>query len=235
MKIRILICLLLINVSFTGLFGQKAGRMITIKGYVVDGTDASIANAIIMIDGEKSGYTTDSKGYYKIKISRNNTKIGVFTFTNGIIEEAINGRSRIDFRFKGSVPDQITDKVDPGNEAINAGYGTVRKKELTGPVGKIDGTKSKYASYNSIYEMLRGEIPGVVVNGTSIIIRGATSINASNAPLFVVDGVPVNTIDNINPQMVKSIEVLKGSSAAIYGSRGSNGVILIDLIKAGDK
>ena len=235
MKIRTLLCLLLIGVSYTVLSGQKSGKMITIKGYAVDGTDSSIANAIILIDGEKSDYTTDRKGFYKIKISGESTKIGVFTFTNGIVEEAINGRTRIDFRFSGSVPDQKTDKVDAGDEAINTGYGTVKKKELTGPVGKIDGTKSKYDSYTSIYEMLRGEIPGVMVNGTSIMIRGATSINGSNEPLLVVDGVPVNTIDNIYPQMVKSIEVLKGSAAAIYGSRGSGGVILINLLKGGDK
>jgi TonB-dependent SusC/RagA subfamily outer membrane receptor len=103
------------------------------------------------------------------------------------------------------------------------------------PVGKIDGTKSKYAGYNTIYEMIRGEVPGVEVNGTSIIIRSATSISSGTDPLFVVDGVPVTTIDNILPLMVKSIEVLKGSAASIYGSRGSNGVILINLLKGSDK
>jgi TonB-dependent SusC/RagA subfamily outer membrane receptor len=82
--------------------------------------------------------------------------------------------------------------------------------------------------------MIRGEVPGVQVNGTSIMIRGATTINSGTEPLFVVDGVPVMTVDNIQPQMVKSIQVLKGSAASIYGSRGSNGVIIINLVKAGD-
>ena len=82
--------------------------------------------------------------------------------------------------------------------------------------------------------MLRGEVPGVQVNGTSIRIQGASSLTLSTEPLFVVDGVTVNSIDHILPQMVKSIQVLKGSSAAIYGSRGANGVLLINLINAGD-
>jgi TonB-dependent SusC/RagA subfamily outer membrane receptor len=202
---------------------------------VVDGTDASISNAIIMVDGEKTGYVTDKRGLYKIKVSRENTKIGVFTFTNGIVEEALDGRKIINFKFNGSVPDQKSDKVDRAEEAVNVGYGNVKRKELAVPVGEIDGKKSKYASYNTIYEMIRGEVSGVQVNGTSIMIRGATTINSGTEPLFVVDGVPVMTVDNIQPQMVKSIEVLKGSAASIYGSRGSNGVILINLLSGKDR
>ncbi|HUU99341.1 MAG TPA: TonB-dependent receptor plug domain-containing protein, partial [Bacteroidales bacterium] len=75
----------------------------------------------------------------------------------------------------------------------------------------------------------------VVVNGTSVIIRGATSIYGSNEPLFVVDGTPVTTVENIEPVMVKSIQVLKGSSASIYGARGSNGVIVINLLGGRDR
>ncbi len=227
--------MLIALVSYSGLYGQKDGKKITIKGSVVDGTDASIANAIIMIDGEKTGYVTDSKGFYKIKVSRENKKIGIFTFTNGTVEEILDGRNIINFKFEGSVPDQISDKIDPDEEAIDIGYGHVKRKNVAGSVGKIDGTNPKYLSYNDIYEMIRGEVPGVQVNGKSIMIRGATTLNSNTEPLFVVDGVPVMTVDNILPQMVKSIEVLKGSSAAIYGARGSNGVILINLRKGTDR
>ena len=82
--------------------------------------------------------------------------------------------------------------------------------------------------------MIRGEVPGVQVNGTSIIIQGASSLTLSTEPLFVVDGIVVNSIDYISPISVKSIEILKGSAASIYGSRGANGVILIRLIGTGD-
>jgi TonB-dependent SusC/RagA subfamily outer membrane receptor len=80
--------------------------------------------------------------------------------------------------------------------------------------------------------MLQGSVPGVMVNGDQVLIRGISSIILSNEPLFVVDGTPVSTISDISPQMVESIEVLKGPSSAIYGSRGANGAILVDLIGA---
>jgi TonB-dependent starch-binding outer membrane protein SusC len=235
MKIRMLFSVLLVLVSFFGLNGQKSGKKITITGHVVDGTGVSVSGAIIMIDGEKTGNITDRKGSYKIKVLPENTRIGIFTETNGILEEVIGGRTSIDFTFQGSVPYQKQDKVEQGEEAIDVGYGAVKEKSLTSPVGKIDGTKSKYASYNSIYDMIRGEVPGVIVSGNSIMIRGATSATLNSEPLFVVDGVPVMTVDNIQPQMVKSIQVLKGSSAAIYGSRGSNGVIIITLLTGKDR
>ena len=202
---------------------------------MVDGTDAAVANAFILIDGEKTDYLTDRNGNYKIKVNKENTKIGVFTPTNGMIEEVIDGRNLINFRFTGSVPFRNTGKTEIDNEVIDVGYRNARQKTLTSPVGEIKGNKSKYASYNNIYEMIRGEVPGVYVNGTSIMIRSTTTVNGSTEPMFVVDGVPVNTIDNIQPLDVRSISILKGSSAAIYGSRGSNGVIIINLLRGNDK
>jgi TonB-dependent SusC/RagA subfamily outer membrane receptor len=235
MKTRILICLLLALFSFNSAYAEKSNKKITITGYVVDGTHASVANAIVMVDGKKTDKITDDKGFYKIKVKAGSTKIGIFIFTNGVLEETINGRGRINFAFEGSVPDQASNKVDQGEEAIDIGYGTVKKKNLTTSVSKIDGTNPKYASYRTIYDMIRGEAPGVQVNGTSIRIQGASSLMLSTEPLFVVDGMVVSSISDIQPFTVKSIEILKGSSASIYGSRGANGVILINLIKAGDK
>ncbi len=237
-RISLILCVFLVVNTITGLYGQKSGEKITITGIVViivDSATFPVADAIIMVDGKKISNVTDRKGFYKIKVRQENKKIGVFTSANGIIEEVIDGRNNINFTFKGLVPSQITYKANPGDEPIDIGYETVKKKDLKVPVGKIDGTKSKYAGYNTIYEMIRGKIPGVQVYGTRIMIRSATSLNSGTEPLFVVDGVPVTTIDNIHPQMVRSIEVLKGSAASIYGSRGSNGVILINLLKGNDR
>lgn len=236
MKTKLFFCLLLL-LSFQPAisYGQKSGKKITVSGYVKDGTDAPVANAEVIADGKKTGYLTNDKGFYKVKISKGITTIGILTQTSGKLEEPVNGRESIDFRFEGSVPVQVTGKTDPGDEAVDMGLKTAKKKTLTSPVDVIDGTKPRYASYNSIYDVIKNEVPGVMVSGNSIRIRTATSINASNEPLFIVDGVPVNTIDNIAPQMVKSIQVLKGSSAAIYGMRGSNGVIVINLLKGSDK
>jgi TonB-dependent SusC/RagA subfamily outer membrane receptor len=155
---------------------------------------------------------------------------------NGFIDEPINGRTSIDFRYKTIARSQTSDKTNSQNsESVNVGYGSLKKSDMTTAVGKIDGQNYKYASYNNIYDMIRGEVPGVQVNGKSIQIQGPSSINVSTEPLLVVDGMVVNSIDDIRPIQVKSIEILKGSSASIYGSRGSNGVILITLIGAEKK
>jgi TonB-dependent SusC/RagA subfamily outer membrane receptor len=236
MKTRVIICLLIGAFSFNPGYGQKSHTRLTITGYVDDQTHASIANAIVMIDGVKTNAFTDKKGYYKVKVKPGCQKIGIFTLTNGVVEEEINGRHRINFTFQGSVPNQVSNnKTDPDDEVVDIGYGKVKKRDLTTPVGKIDGTNSKYASYRTIYDMIRGELPGVQVNGNKITIQGISSINLSTDPLFVVDGQVVTSIDDIQPFLVKSINVLKGSSASIYGSRGANGVILINLKTAGDK
>lgn len=235
MKKRFVIYILLVLIPSSGIFGQKSGKKISISGKVVDGTYTGVANAVILIDGEKTGYLTNENGTYKIKVSPEIKKIGIFTSTNGIIEQSIDGRSKIDFRFEGTVPVQKTDEIDPMDEAIDTGFGKVKKKEVTGSISKIDGTNPKYASYQSVYDMIRGEVPGVVVNGTSIMIRGTTSATLNTEPLFVVDGMPVTTIDNIQPSMVKSIQILKGSAASIYGLRGSNGVIVINTLGGNSK
>jgi TonB-dependent SusC/RagA subfamily outer membrane receptor len=232
MKTKLLFCLLLVfSCSISVSLGQKAGKKIIVSGFVKDGTDSPVANAVILVDGKNTKFLTDSKGFYKVKISSGSTTIGILTQTSGKMEEPINGREKIDFRFEGSVPVQVTGRTEPGDEAVDMGVKTAKKRSLTTPVDVIDATQSKYASYNSIYDIIKNEVPGVMVSGTSIRIRTATSVTGSNEPLFVVDGMPVTTIDNIQPQMVKSIQVLKGSSAAIYGVRGSNGVIVINLLK----
>jgi TonB-dependent SusC/RagA subfamily outer membrane receptor len=237
MKTRIIIVLaiILVVVPFNNSYSQKSNKKITITGYVVDGTQSSVANAFVTVDGEKTNVLTNDKGYYKIKVKPGSSKIGILTLTSGALEEEINGRTRINFQFQGSVPDQVSEKQNAEEDVVDIGYGKVKRRDVTSNVNKIDGTNPKYASYRNIYDMIRGEVPGVQVVGNSIKIQGAASLTLSTEPLFVVDGVTVNSIDNILPYQVKSIQVLKGSSASIYGSRGANGVIVINMINAGGK
>ncbi|MDX9948264.1 MAG: TonB-dependent receptor plug domain-containing protein [Bacteroidales bacterium] len=229
MRTKIIFLIIMAMVSLNVASGQKSGKKIKISGHVVDGTLTPVANAIVMLDGEKSNAVTDQKGHFKVKVKPGNTKIGIFTMTNGILEEPLDGRKTINFKFEGSVPVQVVE-TDPLDEAVDIGYGSVKKRSMTGTVNRIDGTNPKYASYRNIYDMIRGEVAGVQVNGNSIRIQGASSLMLSTEPLFVVDGMVVNSISDIQPYNVKSIEILKGSSASIYGSRGANGVILIKLI-----
>jgi len=234
-RIAIVSAFILIILPCYNSYGQKTNRKVTISGYVVDGTQSSVANAIVTVDGQKTDVLTNDKGYYKIKVKPGSSKIGIFTLTNGALEEEINGRTRINFQFEGSVPDQVVEKASPDDDVVDIGYGKVKRRDVTSNVNKIDGNNPKYASYRNIYDMIRGEVPGVQVVGNSIKIQGASSLTLSTEPLYVVDGVTVNSIDNILPYQVKSIQVLKGSSASIYGSRGANGVIVINLVNSGDR
>lgn len=234
MKTKIFLLLIFSVVTVYSSFGQD-NRKKKITGYVVDQSQRPVVGAVIMIDDEKTDHVTDNKGYYKVRVKSGASKIGVYMGSNDMIEEPINGRARINFTFTGTLSNVKKTPVDsPGEEEINIGYGTVKKKNLISPVSKLDGRNNRYAAYNNIFDMIRGELAGVQVVGRSITIQGATSILASTEPLFVVDGIITNSIDDISPQMVKSIEVLKGSAASIYGTRGANGVILINLIGAKD-
>ena len=119
-------------------------------------------------------------------------------------------------------------------EPVNVGYGEVAKGDLTYAVGHVKNKDNEV--YNDIYDYFLAKVPGVRVEktgnrGALIYIRGINSINSDNQPMYVVDGVAVDDISNINPYEVKSVDVLKDGSAAIYGVRGANGVIIINLKK----
>lgn len=120
-------------------------------------------------------------------------------------------------------------------DSVNVGYGYIKSKNLTSSVSKVSMDNVHTSSYTHIGEYLAGRVPGLVVHktgsGYKYTIRGATSIYASTDPLFIVDGTEVMDIDYLNPSDVKSVEVLKDSSASIYGTRGACGVILITTRK----
>lgn len=236
MKRKLLFFLLLTLIPVTGSFGQKKNKKVTITGYVLDDARNPVVNAIIMIDDIKTESYTDFNGFYEIKVKSGAEKIGVISFQNGVLEDSINGRDRINFSYLTLAPKQEYDSTyAPGEEEINVGYGTIKRKNMTTEVGNINSKNNKNAFYTTIYDMIRGKVAGVVVTGSSIRIRGDNSINLTNEPLFIVDGVQVKSIDHIKPSMVESIDVLKGASASMYGSRGANGVIIINLIRGSDK
>jgi TonB-dependent SusC/RagA subfamily outer membrane receptor len=227
MKIKIALLILLSSFCLSSLTAQKNKQTFTIKGSVVDVYRSPIANAIVMVDGQKTDVVTNSKGYFKIKVPASASSIGVLTFGNGIIEQSINGRNQINFNFKtASVPEPIL-KNPRGEEGVNVGYSSVKRKNLTTDVSNIDGRNPKYSTYASIYEMIEREVSGVKVNGDFIVIQGSRNMYGEVGALLVVDGVSVNSISNITPVTVKSISVLKGSSASIYGSRGFGGAVVI--------
>jgi TonB-dependent SusC/RagA subfamily outer membrane receptor len=231
MKKGIFLLLLLTIPFFSVATGQKPAKKITISGAVTDSDHKPVVGAMILIDNKKTDCITGENGTYRLKVKTDAKLITVFTMMNGMLEQPIDGKTVINFRY--NTKSQTEGKVQEtgqGNEAVNIGYGTMKKNDMTTTVGKIDAQNKKYASYNNIYEMIKGEVPGVQVNGTTIVIHGPSSINLSSEPLFVVNGMVVSSIADISPRQVKSIEILKGSSASIYGSRGTNGVIMITLV-----
>jgi TonB-dependent SusC/RagA subfamily outer membrane receptor len=229
MRTRHIILIFLTAFCLNDLSGQGNNNRITLSGTVLDVDNQPIANAIVLIDGQKTNTVTDSKGNYKIKVKPDKTRIGILTFSCGVFEEDINGRTLIDFTFNAVSQNRYSGislagpNIPKGEEAVDIGYGRIKKKNLTTDISFIDGTNKKYASYSSIYDMIQGEVSGVEVINHVIIIQGSRNV----PPLFVVDGTYTLDISYISPSSVKSISVLKSTAAAIYGMRGFGGVIII--------
>jgi TonB-dependent starch-binding outer membrane protein SusC len=228
---KILFLLLIMTVfSVSVASGQKDNKKFQVTGIVTDAGKRPVTGALILIDGKNTNIVTDGTGTYKIKVRPDADSISIITFTNGMATAAINRQDTINFMLGAKDTSQPEFKDNQGNNNVNIGYGNVTQKDLLNNVNTIDATNSKYASYKTIYDILKGT-PGVMVTGNSVKIQGQSSINSGTEPLYVIDGMAVESIDGISPSMVESISVLKGSSTAIYGSRGANGVILVTLIK----
>lgn len=219
---------LMIGSSFANEKNKKKKKKITVSGYVTDINDKPLEGIAIIVDDVQSRIFTNKKGFYKIKIKPNTKTIMAYSIQHGGIEMDYVGHRKINFVLKNDPTNTRYISPEKG-EIYNYGYGKVSKKNNTSSMNKITEKEMENDSYSNIYQMIKGRVPGVMVNGSSITIRGISSINASNQPLFVVDGSVTSAINYINPRNVKSISVLKGSAAAMYGSRGTAGVIVITL------
>jgi TonB-dependent SusC/RagA subfamily outer membrane receptor len=233
MKVKALFVILLSLLAIGTLNSQKKNTKILITGTVTDASNNPVMNAIVMIDGQNTSSMTDAGGNYKVKVKPTAKTIGVVSFANGIREEAIDGRTTINLSYAVSSPHQEEKAGAPGDQSVNTGYDVQKRSNATSPVKTIDGTdKSKnYATYSSVYEIISREVGGVRVNGSQIIIQGTKDLFGDVAALLVVDGVPVGSFDNISPSEVESISVLKGSSAAIYGTRAYGGAVVVTTKK----
>jgi TonB-dependent starch-binding outer membrane protein SusC len=237
MKSIILLFSIFLFISSVSSFAQKSGKKHYITGQVLDINNKPVCGAMVLIDNKSSDVVTNDNGMYKVKVKADAAIISILNLSSGLMNEVINGRTVINFKLNNVIPQEETVKQEnPDNEIVNIGYGYAQKKDLATSVGNINGQNTKFASYQDVYQMIQGEIPGVQVVGKRILIRGTGTINASSDPLVLVDGIDMfadanNTLDAIDPRMVKSINILKGPDAAIYGSKAANGVILITLIK----
>jgi TonB-dependent SusC/RagA subfamily outer membrane receptor len=234
MKTKIFLIILVSVLSITVASAQKNNKKITVTGSVTDNMQKPMTGAMIFIDGNNTNVTTNSKGLYKLKVRPDADSITVVTFSNGMVTLPLKGKTRVDFVLRGSGLSTQMKPEKADEKEVNIGYGNVKQRDLITPVSTVDGRNNKYANYKDIYEILKS-LPGIIVRGTSIQIQGQSSIMSGTQPIFVVDGMVVENIDGISPYQVRNISVLKGSSASIYGSRGANGAILINLIDGTEK
>lgn len=218
--IQLLVVLLLAPVF---IFAQK-----TITGKVVDATGAEIPGASISVVGVPSGTISDVDGNFSLQIKDNVAVLRVSFIGYVTKEETVKDNS-----FLTVVLTEDTQNID---EVVVIGYGTQKSSRLTNAVAKVKGDELLTRSVGGVDESLIGKISGVRVQQTSgspgkamdIKIRGTSSINYSNAPLYVLDGFPVGDLKQISGADIESIEILKdAAAAAIYGSRGANGVVIV--------
>ncbi len=215
---------LLLFLLETGAFAQSN----RVNGTVVDETGTPIPGVSVLLQGTTRGTTTDLDGKYSLEAS--SSEVLIFSFIGyTTVEETVGNRSIIDI--------QLNPDLSELEEVVVVGYGTQKKSQLTGAISSVGTKEIQELPITDARQALQGRAAGVDVTqagskpGTApqVRIRGRRSFNASNEPLYVIDGIPtVGGLEDLNPQDITSMEVLKDASAtAIYGSRGANGVVLI--------
>jgi TonB-linked SusC/RagA family outer membrane protein len=202
---------------------------ITVRGSVADVSGETLVGVTVQVQGTATGTVTDVDGNFMIPNVPRNAVLEVSYVGMQTEVIPVNGRTLINV--------VLTEDTELLEEVVVVGYGTMRKSDLTGAVAVVSAEELSTKPVTNAFEALQGKVAGVDITSAqrpgelgSIRIRGNRSLNATNNPLYVVDGVVLSSggIESINPRDIESINVLKdASSTAIYGSRGANGVILV--------
>ena len=199
-----------------------------IHGVVTTFDSIPLIDAEVRVKSTKQVVYTDTLGRFSVPV-KNNEQIKVKA--SGFFTQKVNIKENTRYA-------AINLKLKPGekNREYAIGYGSVSDRDKLNALASINNDDVDFSQYSDIYELIRGRIAGVQVINGEVIIRGISSINSSNAALIIVDGVPVNgsALGTIPPVQVKSINVIKDGSSAIYGSRGANGVLIIETKRGND-
>ena len=209
----------------------------TITGKVLDEAGLGMPGVNVIVKGTSVGTTTDAEGAYRLSVTQEQAAgTLVFSFIGyAVQEQPINNRSSINISMVADIS-ELT-------EVVVVGYGTQEKRVVTSSISTVTGEAIAAIPVPNVMDAMKGQIAGVDIlqNGgageaPTIRVRGRRSLAAGNDPLYVVDGIPLtsgtNPIQDFNPADIESVEVLKdAASQAIYGSRGSNGVILVTTKK----
>lgn len=235
-KLKVVILLLI----FAGISTVTFAQLVNVTGTVVDATDGSpLAGVTVLQKGTTNGTTTNMDGIYSLSVDKG--QILVFSFVGYASQEIVAENALIDV--------QLAEQSELLSEFVVIGYGIQKKSDATGSVTAINAEDFNKGAITSAQDLLVGKAAGVVItsaggapgSGSTIRIRGGSSLNASNDPLIIIDGIPIdnnnvsgssNFLSFVNPSDIESFNVLKDASAtAIYGSRASNGVIIITTKK----
>jgi iron complex outermembrane receptor protein len=226
---------MLLSLTFPAL-----AEKITVRGTVVDDLGEALIGATVMEKGTSTGTATDLDGNFVLNVDSKGTLVVSYVGYDAK-EVAVNGRTQISI--------VLSEDAKMLQDVVVIGYGSVKKSDATGSVSMVLPDEVEANLATSAQDLLTGASPGVVVTssggspegGATIRIRGGASLNASNDPLIVLDGVPLandgvngmaNPLAMISPDNIESMTILKDASAtAIYGSRASNGVIIINTKK----
>jgi TonB-dependent starch-binding outer membrane protein SusC len=219
--------------SFTTAMSQSK----TVSGHVTSGAGEPLTGVSVSLKGTKTVTATNASGDYSISVPAHGNAVLVFSYVGSKSQEITVGNRNV-------VDVTLQTTASTLNDVVVVGYGTVRRKDLTGSVSSVSAKDLKDIPINSAEEALAGRLAGVQVTGSEgspdaqvqIRVRGGGSITQDNSPLYVVDGIIVdNALSTLSPQDIETIDVLKDASAtAIYGARGANGVVIITT-KGGHK
>ena len=198
----------------------------TVKGIILDENGTPVAGAFVLIEGTTQGVTSNDKGQFELKASNGQTlEISCL----GMLSQKVTVQS-------ANLTVRMETDAETLEDVVVVGYGVTRKRDLAGSVSQIKVDEVKPGVITNTADLLRGRAAGVAVRQTSfepggninIRVRGSSSISADNNPLYVVDGIQSNVGNQVSPEDIESIEILKDAAAtAIYGARGANGVIII--------
>lgn len=224
-KLQRLFLVALFSVLAIGAYAQSK----TVSGTVIDQTGEPVIGANVLVKGTTNGVITDLDGKFTLSNVPNNGTISISFIGYKDQEISVAGKTNL----------QVSLQEDNAmlDEVVVVGYGVQKKSDVTGALTRVGAEELNVKPVSNAFEALQGKAAGVDITSNQrpgeigdIRIRGNRSLNASNKPLYVVDGVPLNSggIETINPRDIESIDILKdASSTAIYGSRGANGVILV--------
>ena len=218
---RTLILFTTIFLSANSLLAQKTKPRITwVNGTVLNVDRKPVKKAVIYLDSTKTKIKTDKKGEFKIGLKPENKIISAYAWKYGVQSVNFNGQTDLTLVFPNS------EGVMSEEELQELGFDTKKK------VRKKKAPKD-YSEYLNMYQLIATEVPGAMVSGTTIRLRGngVNSVNSGQDPLMIVDGTVVGSLQYIFPREVASVRVIRDEKASFYGVRGANGVILIEMKK----